>query len=233
MALPSTVTLILLLCLRITAARAGSTAQLAEDLTAASFPTPFRQHAFGTGLKSKWLNLRAKFLRSKTSDRWMQTFAAPSDATPSHSGRFDIPAEDALVRSTPLAFAFQGGKGQGKVKSWSKPATWTRSTKQSASAADRAAEARTRLDAKLNRPPAATAVRGKELEAMPRQRTAPRQKSLTQLEINEIRKSLEQHRDHPASMRRFPFVPARSSPRRNNERLRLADARSDTDGNDP
>ena len=73
--------------------------ELAEELAATSRPVPIHDQGFASGsrLKSAFLNLRAKFLRTKTSQRWIHTFATESDPT-GQTGGFSLPNEDAVVR---------------------------------------------------------------------------------------------------------------------------------------
>ena len=77
--------------------------KLAEELaTATDRPNPFLNdgHRSG-GFKSLWPKLRSKFLHTKTSERWLQTFASdtprPSTQTATASSRYTIPNEDALI----------------------------------------------------------------------------------------------------------------------------------------
>ena len=111
-----------------------------EDLAAAARPIPIHEQGFGRGLKSAWLNIRAKVLRTKVSDRWLQCFTSSPDC----SGRVLIPEEDAIVPASPLRIV---GDGRGKKGPGS---SWSRSKKLTG--ADRVDEARARLDQMLNRP---------------------------------------------------------------------------------
>lgn len=128
--------LLLLLTLSVTSVSGG----LSEDLAAATRPIPIHKQGFGRGLKSAWLEFRARLLRTKVSDRWLRCFTSTADC----SERVLIPEEDALVPASPLRIA---GAGKGKK---SRGSFWSRS--KELSRVEKVDVARASLDQRLNRP---------------------------------------------------------------------------------